>query len=275
MKNLFFLVFAFTLISGTCLAQTSEHSSEEVEKAIQKNFDQMIEAMGASDADALSMHFTEDALLKFPGQEPLHGREAIAKAHEQLIKDGMKIMPTTTEVETFGDLAYEIGTYQFLSPDNDIVDEGHYASIWKNENGDWLLYRDLISSTEPKAASEETAEAASGEEHLYVELWTPKQAWLDLDQEERQGFFDHVGGELEKLGKEGVEILGFGLNDQETPHRSDHNYFAVWKMPSKDHVEMLEESVEGSGWYDYFEQVNARGKWMAPPVALEHMVNHE
>ena len=99
-----------------------------------------------------------------------------------------------------------------------------------------------------------------------------KQAWLDLSKEERQAFFNRVGGEIKKLMSQGVEVLGFAVNDEETPFRSDHQYIAVWKMPSAEQVEMLEKSVSRTGWYDYFDQVNARGQLISPPAALEDMV---
>lgn len=118
-------------------------------------------------------------------------------------------------------------------------------------------------------------ESGSEKQHLYVELWTPKQTWLDLSKEERQEYFNKVGGEMQKLANEGIKVLGFAINDKETPYRSKHQYVAVWQMPSKKHVEMLEESVSQTGWYNYFEQVNARGELIPPPVALENMLRLE
>lgn len=129
-----------------------------------------------------------------------------------------------------------------------------------------------IKPSGQKVPVKEPMASGSGKQFLYVELWTPKQDWLDLSQEERQEYFSKVGGEIQKLTNEGIKVLGFAVNDQETPHHSDHQYVAVWQMPSKKHVEMLEESVYQAGWYDYFEQVNACGELISPPVALEDMV---
>ncbi len=108
---------------------------------------------------------------------------------------------------------------------------------------------------------------------LYVELWNAKQAWLDLSTEERQSYFDKVGSEINTLTKEGIEIVGFALNKEDTSHRSDHRYLAVWKMPTPGHVKMLEDSVSEAGWYEYFDQVNAGGELISPPDALGDMVN--
>lgn len=111
--------------------------------------------------------------------------------------------------------------------------------------------------------------------YLYVELWKARPAWLDLSTEERRQYFKNVGAEIEKLTEEGLEVVGFAINDEETPHRSEHRYMAVWKMPTRKHAEQLEESVAEAGWHDYFEQVNARGERIAPQEALAELAQLE
>jgi len=34
----------------------------------------------------------------------------------------------------------------------------------------------------------------------------------------------------------GIELIGFGLNEVETPHRADYRYLVVWKIPEKKRV---------------------------------------
>lgn len=266
------LILFLLLIAALGHSQVSSGSSEEVRRAIQQNFQQMGAAMAAGKPQELALHFTEDALLKFPGMEPLKGRKAIEQAHQQLIERGVGIRPSTQEVEVSGNMAYEIGSYKMTDMKGQTIDKGHYATLWKKEGDAWRIARDIISSTKEQDAEVVGTDKPLGKDHLYVELWNPKQAWLDLNTEERQEFFAKVGGEIQKLTGAGIEVLGFALNDEETPYRSDHKYIAVWKMPSKDHVKMLEDSVSQAGWYDYFEQANARGQLIAPPVALEDMV---
>ncbi|MEM7352831.1 MAG: DUF6616 family protein [Acidobacteriota bacterium] len=111
--------------------------------------------------------------------------------------------------------------------------------------------------------------------HLYVELWNARPKWLALSVAERQDYFEKVGGEIQKLTETGVELVGFAINDEDTPHRGDYRYLALWKMPTLEQVEMLEASVQQAGWHEYFEQINARGEWMAPPQALADMASLE
>lgn len=111
--------------------------------------------------------------------------------------------------------------------------------------------------------------------YLYIELWNVTQKWMDLSKEERRDYFNKVGGGIQQLMEAGVENVGWGLNDEHTPYRSDYRYMAVWKMPSLDYVEKLEKAVADAGWHDYFTQVNARGKIIPLNDAIDLLVNLE
>ena len=110
--------------------------------------------------------------------------------------------------------------------------------------------------------------------HLYVELWNAKPKWLELSAEERSEYLAQVGPAIEEMVSQGVEIVGFGINDEETPHSSGYRYLAAWRMPTIQHVETLEKAVEDAGWHDYFEQVNSRGILISPQQSIEDMLLH-
>ena len=108
--------------------------------------------------------------------------------------------------------------------------------------------------------------------YILVEQWTPKTKWLQASAEERGAFMQGVGGAMVELSKLGVETLAWSLNDPDTSHRADWNYFAVWKFPSLEASHAFENAVEQSGWYDYFEHKNMRGKWETPEAVIgQHM----
>jgi hypothetical protein len=110
--------------------------------------------------------------------------------------------------------------------------------------------------------------------YLYIELWKAKPEWLALSQKERGEYMAQVGPAIEDLTKAGVEIVGWGLNDAETPYRGDYSYLAVWKMPDKELVEQFEKTVEQAGWHKYFKQINARGNLLTPEAAIGKMIKH-
>lgn len=131
------------------LTDTSD-ASEDFQQAIQAKFQEMIQAMANSKPKLVANHFTEDALLKFPGLPPVKGRKAIAELHEMMIKQGISVRPTTTEVEHFGDTGYEIGTFELVNQEGELIDTGTYATVWKKIDGEWKLHRDVVSSSTPR-----------------------------------------------------------------------------------------------------------------------------
>src|SRR5690606_27450341 len=111
--------------------------------------------------------------------------------------------------------------------------------------------------------------------YLYVELWNVTQDWMDLSKEERAEFFRKAQSGIDDLMKAGVENVGWAMNDEHTPHRSDYRYMAVWKMSSPDLVETLERATADSGWHKYFSHQNSRGKILPLSEAIDFLVNLE
>ncbi|MGO3930096.1 DUF6616 family protein [Rhodopseudomonas pseudopalustris] len=96
--------------------------------------------------------------------------------------------------------------------------------------------------------------------HYLAELYTPKQAWLDLSEAERQQFFARVGSAMPALSALGVEALSLGKVDQSKLHASKHAFFAVWRCPDDAALEALVSGIAQSGWHDYFDAINAGGE---------------
>ena len=111
--------------------------------------------------------------------------------------------------------------------------------------------------------------------YLYVEQWNVTQKWMDLSKDERRDYMRKVEGAIKDMEAGGVENLGWGLNDEHTPYRSDYRYMAVWKVPSLDVVEKFEKGIEEAHWHKYFNQVNSRGKIVPLKDAIDFLVNLE
>ncbi len=108
--------------------------------------------------------------------------------------------------------------------------------------------------------------------YLYIELWNAKPEWLEFSEKERGDYMSQLGPAIEGLAKAGVEIVGWGVNDAETPYRGKYRYLAIWKMPNKDLVQQFEETVEQAGWHKYFEQINVRGGLLTPEAVIGNMI---
>jgi|GEM_PF-6287120 len=152
--NIKYSITVIALLFGITNLGFGQSGNQEVTKAIQQNLEQMGSAMANGNAKKLAQHFTEDALLKFPGQLPINGRKGVEEAHIKMIGQGIGVKPSTTEVQTFGDMAYEIGTYELISMESEaVIDHGYYSTIWKKVNDKWKIHRDIISSIKPKESS--------------------------------------------------------------------------------------------------------------------------
>ena len=107
----------------------------------------------------------------------------------------------------------------------------------------------------------------------YVELWKAKQAWTDLTKEERGNYMTALGPAIQQLKESGVQIVSWGKNEAATFSKADYDYFAVWTFPNIETAQGFEKMVEGAGWYNYFDQVNAMGTASGPQEVIGMLID--
>ena len=96
--------------------------------------------------------------------------------------------------------------------------------------------------------------------YLYVELWKPKPEWNNLPCEQREEFLSIRAPGVNRMKGLKAELVGVAVCDEAAPLDSEYRYLAVWKLPNRGHVHMLEKAVQEEGWGNYFDITNARGK---------------
>lgn len=77
--------------------------------------------------------YTEDGMLLPTGSDFVMG---IRQAKLEIV-----------EVEHHGDTAIEVGQYTLSGEGNQVMDQGKYIVIWKQQNGQWKLHRDIWNSS--------------------------------------------------------------------------------------------------------------------------------
>lgn len=156
MKSLYnMLCLTIIFVAGISCTSSQSQTVDEVTSTIASNFEAMGNAMENGDAATLASYFTEDAFFKLPGQKPVEGRAAIQQVHEGMISQGLGIRPSTEEVEVNGDRAVELGTVDILGPDGNTVNKAYYLTVWKNVDGEWKIYRDVVSGLPTESEKEE------------------------------------------------------------------------------------------------------------------------
>ena len=134
-----------TLVSISLLVGATARSDEPRESIESVNRD-FAAAFLRGDAEAVAELYTVDAELLPPGAEAVAGRPAIAAFWKGAIDSGVKdLVLTTVQVESAGDLAYEVGKVRLVANDGQ-VSEDRYLVVWKRESGKWQLHRDIWNS---------------------------------------------------------------------------------------------------------------------------------
>ena len=120
--------------------------SDDTRESIESNNRDFAAAFLRGDAAAVAELYTVDAELLPPGAEAVAGRPAIAAFWKGAIDAGVKdLVLTTVQVESAGDLAYEVGKVRLVAKDGQAT-EDRYLVVWKRENGKWQLHRDIWNS---------------------------------------------------------------------------------------------------------------------------------
>lgn len=128
----------------------TQATSTEVRDAIATANENFMAAAKQGDAAALAALYTENGQVLPPNSDFVTGKEAI-QAFWQAIRD-MGIMAATletVEVEGHGDTATEVGKYTLHGEEGQQLDKGKYIVIWKQEEGQWKLHRDIFNTSMP------------------------------------------------------------------------------------------------------------------------------
>lgn len=95
--------------------------------------------------------------------------------------------------------------------------------------------------------------------HYLVELYTPNAAWNALSVEQRQHFLANIGNAMGGLASMGVEVLTLAETEPRIDRGSEHRFLGIWRFPDQHARDALLAGIRASGWYDYFDHVNAAG----------------
>lgn len=107
--------------------------------------------------------------------------------------------------------------------------------------------------------------------YFFVEMWRPKEKWLEMSPSDRAEYIESIGPSIQGLLEEGVELVGIGRNEEDVDQQADYEYWAVWKLPDEELLDAFQAAVREDGFYDYFEQINACGEPGGPKEVLGGM----
>jgi len=141
-----------TLISITgCQQQTTDTKpvSEEFNMQEAKSFIDSIntkfsEQIKNGDSMALASHYATDAAILLPKSEPIKGKDMLSAWGSMLRAGTEETTFQTIDLIGSNDFLIETGYISTKGSDNSIY-KSKYLVVWKKQNGEWKLYRDMIN----------------------------------------------------------------------------------------------------------------------------------
>ena len=125
-------------------------STTALHAAIRAADDNMESAFGQGDSEGIAGLYTEDGMLLPAGSDPVTGKPAIQAFWQGAMDTGIKGLGLEiVELEDHGSTAIEVGNYTLSSEGEEVIDRGKYIVIWKQEDGQWKLHRDIWNTNTP------------------------------------------------------------------------------------------------------------------------------
>lgn len=101
----------------------------------------------SGDADRISDLYASDGQLLPPGSDFVTGRADIVDYWQAFGEAGVAALGIETlEVEDYGDTASRVGRATLTDADGGVLDEMKFIELWKREDGEWRISRDIFNS---------------------------------------------------------------------------------------------------------------------------------
>ena len=125
-------------------------NSTDVHDAIVAADETFMTTFSRGDAAGIAALYTENGQFLPPNSDFVTGKQAIQATFQAFMDMGIKaIKLETIEVEGYGDTASEVGKYTLEGEGGQVLDQGKFIVIWKQEAGQWKLHRDIINTSMP------------------------------------------------------------------------------------------------------------------------------
>jgi len=107
-------------------------------------------AFSRRDAAELAASYTKDGQLLPPHSDIITGKQAIEAFWQSVMDMGItQITLESLQVEGEGHTAYDVGKVTLLGAGGQIIDTGKYVVVWKQEDNEWKVHRDIWNTTRP------------------------------------------------------------------------------------------------------------------------------
>lgn len=128
----------------------AEKLDMSVREVIEENDRKFMELFKQGDCAGVAALYSSDPVMMPAGMDFVRGRENIQKAFEAFRAMGVaELVFQTLEVDHCGDRAIEMASFSMLGDGGQLLDVGKFIVVWKHEQGEWKLHRDIFNSSQP------------------------------------------------------------------------------------------------------------------------------
>ena len=107
-----------------------------------------LERFTQGDARGVAAFYAKDAVILPPGQGLVQGPENILTFWQNMMAAGIKTLELETQAtDELGPAVCEVGKCRVYGDNHQLVDEGKYLVLWREEGGEWKVYRDMWNSS--------------------------------------------------------------------------------------------------------------------------------
>lgn len=132
--------------SANATNDSVSNDAESVKAHIRNSASNFEEELRKGDSTAIAAHYSSDAIVMPSNSEPVTGND-IVHFWGSVVRMGVKDLKLNiTDIYGDGDVYAETGTLELFGADNKSLDKGKYVVVWKKENGNWKMYRDIWNS---------------------------------------------------------------------------------------------------------------------------------
>lgn len=158
-------ITAFAIATSLIIVACNPQDKVEIEKSassfdikqgeasIMQSNHNFMKAFQNDDSVGVANCFTTDAKLMGSNHPSIEGKENIRHYFSKIMEGGVaKIDLQTIQVSGDSSILAEVGTYLSSDKKKQQTDKGKYIVLWKQEAGNWKMYRDMWTTDLPSSA---------------------------------------------------------------------------------------------------------------------------
>jgi uncharacterized protein (TIGR02246 family) len=145
------LIAVLVWMSGSGSSAAQDPSARAAIEAVNKQF---MAIFARADPAALTALYTSDGQLLPPHGDIVTGTQAMNQFWQKFLAPGIAVTFKSVELETYGDNGHEVAYYTVTGEGGKVLDTGKYIVIWKRDQGQWKLHRDIWNTNTPAPSAQ-------------------------------------------------------------------------------------------------------------------------